>query len=199
MWRRLLITFGCACLSTTVLAQGYQQMMPVPVPKAQGGTDAVTGRAAAGNLSHVYVLCQSAVASSHTGNTTETTLATCQIPANALGTNGCVEIDSLFSQNNDASNKTSRVRFNGLAGTIYSSSVQSTNTAVRHPLRICNRNLTNSQAGGVNTPAFAGAVVTSAVDTTAAVDIVFTGQLADGADSIAVEFYSVKLMPSAGN
>src|SRR5688500_6060251 len=78
-----------------------------------------------------YVLAQSAVAASHTGNTTETTLATVTVPANAIGANGRLRVTSLWSHTNSANSKTLRVRFGGAAGTIYTSLTVTTTLSTR--------------------------------------------------------------------
>lgn len=169
------------------------------LPKANGGTAATTGQGAASNLSLPYVLCQSAVAASHTGNTNETTLATCTIPANAMGANGCLTLDAFFSYTNSANNKNLRARLGGISGTVYTVSVQTTSLGVRFVgTEICNRNATNSQVGGVGT-AFAGAPITSAVDTTASTTVVFTGQLTNSGETVTLEMSRVRLAASAGN
>lgn len=168
--------------------------------KARGGTGGATGQAAAGNLSLAYVLCQSAVAASVTGNTSETTLATCNVPANAIGANGRLRVFAQFSFTNNADAKTARIRYSGAAGTQYIAATGASAASAQYLIDIANRNATNSQVGGV--PAFgtsATAPVTSAVDTTAATSVVFSGQLGISTDTMALESYWVELLPSAGN
>lgn len=172
------------------------------VTKAMGGTAASTGRGAANNLSLAYVLCQSGVAVSHTGNTSETPLATCTVPAGAPGANGRLRIGATLSGTSSANTKTYRVRYSGAAGTAYAVGGVTTNPYVRYLFDIANRNATNSQVGGaphvLGTAAAAGAT-TSAVDTTAETTIVITGQLTDSGETVTLEDYSVTLMSSAGN
>lgn len=146
--------------------------------------------------SPVQVLGQSAVAVSHTGNTTETTLATITIPAGAMGANGQVEIQTIFTYTNNANTKTIRHRF---GGTQYAGSAATTTGYTPLHSRIANRGATNSQYGNGNSGfvAATGAGVTSAVDTTAAVDITLTAQLGNAADTITLESYHVVLWPKA--
>lgn len=143
------------------------------------------------------VLCQSAVAVAHTGDTNETALATCTIPANAMGPNGAVSISALWSNNNSGNNKTARVRYSTISGTTHVQTTQTTNLSNRWVnSRISNRNATNSQVGfvGGNALFAASAIVTSAVDTTVVTTVVLTGQLANSGDTITLESYVIELV-----
>lgn len=143
------------------------------------------------------VIAKSNVAVSHTGNTNDTTLATVTVPAGAMGANGRLRITSLWSTTNNANNKTGRVKF---GGTTYTSSVIANNASYRTQTEVSNRNATNSQVGYPGGSGLGGStavVVTTAVDTTAEVTVLLTGQLASGADTITLESYVVELFPSA--
>lgn len=147
----------------------------------------------------VIVLGKSGVAVSHTGNTSETTLATVTIPANAMGLNGVLRISSVWRAGaNNGNAKTPRIRLNGIAGTTYFTTALASSLSARDMSRtIANRGAANSQIGGASGSAVGAsttAVTTSAIDTTAAVDLVFTGQLADGSDTIALDSYLVELV-----
>lgn len=143
-------------------------------------------------------LCQSAVLVSHTGNTTETALATCTIPANALGPNGRLKITAYFTATSSANNKTGRLRYSGIGGTAYGAGVLTTQTSMFYPnVEIANRNATNSQVGPQGGAAFTGTLSTSAADTTAATTLVITCQLALGTETCSLESYSVTLVPGA--
>lgn len=141
------------------------------------------------------MLAQSSVAASHTGNTTETVLATITVPANRMGKNGRLKITAHWSYSNNANNKITRVRFDGLQ------MVAATNTTTaqqRTQIEICNRNSLSAQivsipglAAGFGTTATA--VLTQTVDTSADRNITLTAQLADGADSVTLESYSVEI------
>lgn len=144
------------------------------------------------------VLAQSAVAASHTGNLLETTLATITVPAGAMGANGQVEIWALFSVTNNANVKTPRIRLGGSA--FYSASLASTASA-QCIVRIANRNAANSQVSFAGVVSGIGssssAVATGAIDTSAAVSITITGQLAVATDTITLESYIVKVYPKS--
>lgn len=150
---------------------------------------------------HPIVLARSAVQAppgGHTGNTTETALATITVPANVMGLDGSLCIGALFSNNNSGNNKTARIRYSAIGGTNYGQVSQTTNLSHRFiNARISNRNAANSQVGYLGTGSFvsASAVVTSAVDTTASTTVVISGQLANSADNIALEQYQVVLEP----
>lgn len=142
-----------------------------------------------------YAICKSAVASSITGTTTETTLATCTIPANAIGPNGQIEIQALWSTTNSANTKTLRIKF-GSAG-YFATGVTSVATA-QTITRIANRNANNSQVGGPSASfgpsgSSTSAAVTSAIDTTSAVSLTFTAQLGNTSETITLESYVVRL------
>lgn len=146
----------------------------------------------------VKVLAQSAAAVSHTGDTVESTLATVVVPANAIGPNGQVIVEALFSMTNNANVKTAKFKFG--ATTVLSVGLTSVATAQQRR-RIANRGLTNSQVttGQTTTSEFASGVGTSigtaAEDTTAAVTILITGTLATNTDTITLESYQVLLYP----
>lgn len=173
-----------------------------PVTVATGGTGSTTARAAAAALGVPYILSQSGASVSCPADTTEDTLATITVPANALGANGVLRILTTWTFTNSANNKTMRVRYSGGAGTIYSSNVQTTQATSQVLTLISNRNATNSQVGAANdhdglTLGSASAIVTSAVDTTASTTIVITGQKANSGETLRLERYVVELLYSA--
>lgn len=161
------------------------------VSNLSGLTDKI---AAAKNLQGVYNLAQSAVAQSITGTTAETTLATITIPAGAIGANGNVYIEALFNRTGTGS-KTLRFRFGGTV--VMQISITSQGTLCRK--RVSNRNTENSQVCSAAADAGFGATtpLALAIDTSAAVDITITVQLANAADSCTLESYAVQLSPKA--
>lgn len=154
-------------------------------------TELYTGR--------MYVLGQSAVAVSHTGNTNETTLATVNIPAGAMGANGQVIVEAIFSHTASGNNKTPRVKF---GGTLISGAVQTTTASSTWRNRVGNRNSEASQVFGP--PALtthfgqtSASVATASVNTASSTDITFTGQLANSGETITLESYIVWIIPKA--
>ena len=142
------------------------------------------------------VLAKSGVAVSNTGSTSEFTFATITIPANAIGPNGQVEIIALWSYTNSANAKTVRNRF---GGTQINSITATTTANIQSYIRLGNRNAANSQfvsgqgSAGGGFGSSATALGTAAIDTTAAVDITLTGQLASAAETITLESYLVRI------
>jgi len=141
-----------------------------------------------------WVVAKSAVAVPLTGSTSETTLATITIPANAIGPNGQVEIYLFGSAGaNNANAKTFRVKF---GGTTYATTLVTSALVVRAYSVIANRNAASSQVGfPTANDAITGTVapITSAVDTTASVAIDITGQLGTGTDTITLESYFIRV------
>lgn len=132
-------------------------------------------------------------------DTNENALATVTIPANSLGTDGALEITTVWSCTNSSNNKTVRVRFSGVSGTQFLAGVQTTITGVQYFTLIQNRGAANSQMGMQNTAlgfaSTSGTVPTTAsVDTTSATTLVFTGQKATGSEVLALERYMVKIV-----
>lgn len=141
-----------------------------------------------------YLLAQSAVASPVTGTTSETTLATITVPANALGPNGRVIVTAFFSMTNSANTKTLRMRWGGISGSVMTSSGLTTSATWRTEGEVANRNATNSQVTGPNNAASVynqtpTAITTASIDTTASVDIVITGTLTNTGETITLEYY----------
>jgi hypothetical protein len=145
----------------------------------------------------IYILGASAVAASHTGTTGEVTLATITVPANSMGANGILRITSQWTMSGAGGTRTPRMKFNG---TSFNGITMALGTlSARIQSQIANRNATNSQVGNqidqanwsANTT---GAAITSAHDTTGALDVTITGQLANSGDTITLESYLVELI-----
>lgn len=146
------------------------------------------------------LLAASAAGASVTGTASETALATVTIPGGAMGLNGGVFVMSSWTVTNSANNKTLRVRFGGASGTAHMQQAVTAVASVSDARRIRNRNATNSQVSSFSISASgfgtsSGALATSSVDTTQAVDIVFTGGLANTGETITLESYEVWLLP----
>ncbi len=143
----------------------------------------------------------------HTGDTTETVLATYTLPANTLPANGQLEIGVRASRSGTNSAITYKVRFGGISGTAYAGNltlITNANETAQGKVIIAANNSTSVQKGfgagisgnnGVITPFTANptAFITSAIDTTSDVDIVITAQLGNAADTAALEGYDIIL------
>lgn len=161
-------------------------------------------RAQCNTLGTWYVFQHSAVAVSHTGDTSETTLATVTIPANALGPNGRIRWRAHYGYTNSANNKTPRVRWGGASGTIAMSATLTTTAQITWQGEIANRNNAAVQVYTINPGAATGgwgssnsATGTDTKDTTGTVDIVFSGQLANAGETITLESYEVEILYKA--
>ena len=166
-----------------------------PLSIAQGGTGSTTAAAARTALSVTQTLVfVSGTASSVTGTTTETTLATITIPANAMGPNGQVEIIPLWSFTNSANTKTMRVKF---ASTAFYTQAATATAVTQSFVRIANRNSASSQVGAPGANAglgnFTAAVITSTENTTSPVTLTITGQLTNTGETITLESYLVRV------
>lgn len=156
-----------------------------------------------GNITTPQVIAQSGVASSITGTTSETTLATITIPAGVMGLNGAIRVSALFSCNASATNKVFRLKLGGAQAFIADTS--SGATVVQHcwsNISIRNKGVANSQ---VCTPAYApaggtgsstNAKTTLSIDTTAAQTLLITAQPANIGDTLVLESYVVEVIPS---
>lgn len=143
------------------------------------------------------VLAASAIAVPKTGDTNETALATVTFSGGVMGANGAIRVTALFSYTNSVNNKTPRIRLGGIAGAALFSNNMTTTGNLLATRIIQNRGAQNSQvssSGIANTfGTGTGAVVTSAVDTSASWDLVISGQLANSGETITLESYTVEL------
>jgi hypothetical protein len=153
-----------------------------------------TGISAAPTL----LAASAATGMSITGTTNETTLATVTIPAGAMGLNGAVHIYATWTYTNSGNTKTTRIKFGGTA----ISAIGATTTATLHEMRrVRNRGSASSQVASFtagSNSAFAassGGLPALSVDTTAAVDILFTAQLTSTGETAILESYEVWLLP----
>lgn len=152
-------------------------------------------------LSTWYVADASAAQVSLTGSTSETVLKTVTIPANSLGPNGVLNVTFFVSYPNNANTKTLRIRLGGIGGTIVLADAPTTTTSTRYNRTIQNRNSLTSQiagtGGGGGYGSSGSAILTSAINTANAFDLVITGQLADGADTLILESALVEILYKA--
>jgi len=143
------------------------------------------------------VLAHSGVAASVTGTTSETTLATAPVPAQAMGPNGVLRVTSLWSYTNSANIKTLKVAFGGSNFLFVAPTTTATFQAVT---TIGNRNAANAQVGPPSAAASTGGMgataaarVTASIDTTVAQDVAFKATLANAGETITLESYVVEV------
>lgn len=143
------------------------------------------------------VLASDATGWTHTGNTTETTMVTVNLPAPNNGPNGWLRITTLWSTPvNDASAKNGRVR---IGGTEVDRSYLVSNRAHSKMTSLRNRGATNSQiasgATAQNSHSVTGAAVsTYSFDMTGPLTITFTIQNAANGDSTTLEYYLIEAL-----
>jgi hypothetical protein len=148
-----------------------------------------------------YLLAASAVAASVTGTTSETALATIRIPAGAMGTSGGIEVRTTWSTTNSSNAKQLRIRLGGTSGTQFLAASSTTFAVLAGTTRIKNRGSASSQVATYPSNAITGAgsntsaVTTGTVDTSAAQDLVLSGQLATSSETITLEAYEVWVLP----
>lgn len=142
------------------------------------------------------ILAQSGVASSVTGTTAETTLASITIPGGMMGVNGAVRVSMMLSFTGSTNSKTMRMAFGGVTQISVSTSTAA-NTTFAQQITICNRGSLTSQisqnwAAGMS-PA---TLISSNVNTAADQTIAILGTLASAAESITLASYTVEVLPS---
>jgi hypothetical protein len=149
----------------------------------------------------VTTICASSVAIPLTGSTTETNLATCQVPP--MLANSCLRVRTAWSMTGNTDSKTPRVRYNtaaGIAGAIFMSAATSTATNISGVFETmwCNQNSTGAQKNYGQSSGLLGfgaaAAATSAISTTAPTFINFTGLLGTSTDTLSLENYAVELL-----
>lgn len=177
------------------------------LPVANGGTAGVTGSAAGKNLSLVYVLCQSNAQVGLTGTIATTAMASCQIPAGLLGTNGSIRVYTTFSRPAGQSVTASMAVLFGTANNVSGTQmttqiIASTARVVNNMVVISNKNVANSQSsaiGGNLGTTSTTALVTASVDTASASWVVISGSLGNTGDVLNLETLIVEIVPGGGN
>lgn len=157
-------------------------------------TTAVIAPADCKELATWQVMALSAVAVPLTGTLTDTTLVTYSLPGGTLGPNGRLRITCLWSINNSANTKLVKVKFGGTQIFSVGGSTQLSHQSLAF---IYNRNAQNSQVTfqGIASPG--AAVITMAIDTSIAQNLIFTAQLTNVADTATLEAYMIEALYKA--
>lgn len=149
-----------------------------------------------------YDLALGSVALPLTGTTVETALARVSLTPAQMGPNGVLAITMAWSYIVTATNKTPRLRF-GPAGITPPSGVLifggAPRTAPRFEQAVILVRNRNNQAIQVSSSAMmgTGSGTYFTLDTSAACDLIFTGELANAADTMSLEGYEVELFYGA--
>lgn len=141
------------------------------------------------------ILHKSGTAVSAGANTTENSLASIPLPVMAAGEG--VRVTAVFSNNNNANNKTFRIRLGGIAGTIVGTQVQTTATLVVIEVIVMNRAAANSQVAVAKNNLAASSATTTAtasINTAVATTLEVTGQKAVAGDVATLESCVVELL-----
>jgi hypothetical protein len=184
--------------NVTLPTSGTLLSTATAVTVGQGGTGATNAQVATQNLGTWWIAGQSGASASHTGDTTETTLATITIPANSLGNNGSIRITTFWTYTSSANNKNFKIRYSGASGTQYLQLSATATSTLQTQQTITNANATNSQIGwasnGLNPfTTSSSATITSAVDTTASTTVVISCLLSNTGETITLNRYLVEV------
>jgi hypothetical protein len=140
-----------------------------------------------------------------TGTVAETVLNTLSLPGGVAGTNGQFEIRNAWEVNNDASAKTGSIRIGaqgaGTGGTAIRQNSLASIVSAFEAVIFKNENGQSAQralnsVAGASPASWGGggaASATATINTANAFDIVWTGTLADSADSLTLRAWSVVL------
>ena len=119
------------------------------------------------------------------------TLETITVPADVMGTTGELDITALVSHTDSANDKTLSILFGGTTVTTYvATSTTSTSIAKKISNRTAATQVT-SALGAIGPGSDAGAVVTAAIDTTAAVTVLIKAALEVENEVVQIERYAV--------
>lgn len=144
---------------------------------------------------HWLLYCASITQEQSTTSTSEVTLGTITIPGNSMGVVGWVRIIALWRSTGGNYSGTMRTKF---GGNICKQQVHTSGNNQYDPVTcyVWNQNATNAQGSGqkVSNVHLGNATVGSfAVDTTADVDITFTGLVANAGKTLYLRFASVEV------
>ena len=172
--------FTTLSASSTVSGAGFSSYLASP--PAIGGTAAAAGTfTTVTPTTYVHgatVLCQSNVAATTAGTVSEYNLASCAVPANAMGTNGVLEVIVAWSLGNNANTKMGTLRYSttsctpgatcssgtSLASTGFTASTVAAQTTIK--IRETNAASAQITVGAQQTPYSAGIVGASVVSST---------------------------------
>lgn len=142
------------------------------------------------------ILAQSAVPQSVTGTLVETTMASIVIPGGIMGANGMLRVQLLLSCVNNANAKTVNIK---LGGALVTALGFASNDRAVVEVYVINRNNLAAQSFSasqkVNSQSFTG-MSTGAIDTSADRTLTISATLANVADTVTLERYTVEVLPA---
>ncbi|WIA57837.1 hypothetical protein N6H05_08585 [Sphingobium sp. WTD-1] len=151
-------------------------------------------------LKSPYILAQHGAASAAlTGGTAALDFVTVTLPGGALGPNGSIEIETYWTCTENANTKTVSIT---LDGSVMQTFGLTTNGKAGALMRLANRNSASAQliSRNATTSPYGSSTVahgTAAIDTSVDKVLTIRGQLANGADSLTLEGYIIKVFPGA--
>jgi hypothetical protein len=196
-------SFGSATQSLTATVDGKGRITAISAQTATPAFTSITSKpttvAGYGITDAGYVVAQSAVAASHTGDTATTTLATITIPAAAMGANGVLAVTFRISRTGALNTMTTSATFGGTS--VLSKTFGTTVTSEEYVLYISNRNSAASQLARYSTANNVAGVAagqsTATIDTTASASLLIKGACTNAGDTITLESYQVLIYPKA--
>lgn len=142
-----------------------------------------------------FTVAQTAVASTVTGTTAETTLANIPIPGGVMGPNGLIRVTTSWNINaNSVNAKTAKLYFGGV---LMMSIDMASQNGLHHQFILRNRGTQQAQSRSNSLATSFGFIGHSmnTVDTSLDQVVSLRGQLGVAGDSITLEAYSVEVLP----
>ncbi|WP_244437700.1 DUF2793 domain-containing protein [Hyphomicrobium denitrificans] len=166
--------------------------------------DRSSGRVSFPNLAlkQFSILDHRALGWSLTGTTSETALVSVLLPGGILGPNGAVRVTTLWTGTSNANSKSMKVKHaatSGIAGNNYTSASSTTTPTSKIQTEFHNRNSVSSQVGGLSAGtggwgATSLGLTMGTVDTSADSYINISGILANAADTLTLEAYTIEVL-----
>ena len=193
------IASGYAGLDGSSKLTGSQQVYGTATNTACQGNDSRLSDSRMGKLNYYDN-------TTHTGSSTifEEVLAYTVIPANTLGTNDVIEVTASGSANNSGGTKTFRLRLNtssSIGGTtVATQNLNGTSVGFSGYCRIVEKNSASSQevngpsAGFMAAGLSINASVTSSLNITSDIYLIFTGQKSSAGDTDSLMNYQIKIL-----
>jgi len=128
-------------------------------------------------------------------DTAENALYTLTVPGGAIGPNGSLHVSFFMIAPGITGTHTMRVRLGGISGTVIYGQAKSANTTWMQKIVVKNLNSASSQAGYMDFQFYDvgadGNAKTAAIDTSADMDLVISGQKTVGGDTLTLQFAEV--------